>query len=245
MLRQPGCLPVACPCRRRSKQAWFRRITTFTVTRSVFSTLATFQPSVGSFGLNLVSRLRVALAPRVQTATTPWLSVETGCLQPRRLPAWPRGRPCRLCYWQPCKVLPVFRPNRLLTLRCPGGPGFSSSTFRATDERDRLTRPHWFLGILPPSSLWSMTAMLFLFFTTVGCHGLFARWLSCFHRPLSLVAIAGGDVEIWDYRLCPGYVCLGRDPLYPGKADLEQAVPTSLSSPFETELFVDSGSQPD
>jgi len=90
-----------------------------------------------------------------------------------------------------------------------------------------------------------MTAMLFLFFTTVGCHGLFARWLSCFHRPLSLVAIAGGDVEIWDYRLCPGYVCLGRDPLYPGKADLEQAVPTSLSSPFETELFVDSGSQPD
>jgi len=30
------------------------------VTRSVFSTLITFKPSVGSFGLNLVSRLSIA-----------------------------------------------------------------------------------------------------------------------------------------------------------------------------------------
>jgi len=42
-----------------------------------------------------------------------------------------------------------------------------------------------------------------------------------------------------------GQVHPGRDPLYPGKADLEQAVDTCLSSPFETELLVDSCSQPD
>jgi len=42
-----------------------------------------------------------------------------------------------------------------------------------------------------------------------------------------------------------GQVHPGRDPLYPGKEDLEQAVTTCLSSPFDTELFVDSGSQPD
>jgi len=34
--------------------------------RSVFSTLTTFQPSVGSFGLNLVSRLRIGLGFRWQ-----------------------------------------------------------------------------------------------------------------------------------------------------------------------------------
>jgi len=44
----------------------------------------------------------------------------------------------------------------------------------------------------------------------VGYLGLLARWLSCLNRPLSLVAVAGGhsDVEVWDYRLCPGYVFL-------------------------------------
>jgi len=41
-----------------------------------------------------------------------------------------------------------------------------------------------------------------------------------------------------------GQVHPGRDPLYPGKADLEQAVAPCLISPFETELFDDSGSQP-
>jgi len=39
-----------------------------------------------------------------------------------------------------------------------------------------------------------------------------------------------------------GQVLTGRDPLYPGNADLEQAVATCLSSSFETELFIDSGS---
>jgi len=42
-----------------------------------------------------------------------------------------------------------------------------------------------------------------------------------------------------------GKVHPGRDPLYPGKADLEQEVATCLSSPFETEFFDNSGSQPD
>jgi len=37
----------------------------------------------------------------------------------------------------------------------------------------------------------------------------------------------------------------GRDPLYPGKVDFEQAVATCLSSPFETEFFDNSGFQPD
>jgi len=42
----------------------------------------------------------------------------------------------------------------------------------------------------------------------VGYSGLLARWLSCLHRPPSLVAVAGGHSEVWDYRLCPGYVLL-------------------------------------
>jgi len=36
----------------------------------------------------------------------------------------------------------------------------------ATDARARLTRPHWFIGIPPPSSLWSMTPMIFRSLTT-------------------------------------------------------------------------------
>jgi len=36
-----------------------------------------------------------------------------------------------------------------------------------------------------------------------------------------------------------GQVHPGRDLLYPGKTDLKQAVVTCLSSPFESEFFVD------
>jgi len=39
----------------------------------------------------------------------------------------------------------------------------------------------------------------------VGCLALLARWLRCFYRPLSLVAVAGGhsDVEVCPLpRLC-------------------------------------------
>jgi len=132
-------------------------------------------------------------------------------------------------------------------------------------------------------------------YTAVGYSGLHARRLSCLHRPLSLVAVAGGHSDI-EVRLCPGYVLLdfyviqflrliltyrvggqpfedpesfltfkrscldrwypleilcpgtrhetgfgdslSRDPLCPGKADLEQAVATCLSLPFETEFFL-------
>jgi len=44
----------------------------------------------------------------------------------------------------------------------------------------------------------------------VGYLGRLARWLRCFHPPLSLVAVADGhsDAEVWDYRLCPGYAFL-------------------------------------
>jgi len=119
-----------------------------------------------------------------------------------------------------CRSL-VFTGDQLNVALVPGypggGPGFSSSTFKATDARVRLTPlvpwdPSAFIALVDDAN-----DLLILYYFSkgsrpcaVGYLGLLARWLSCLHRPLSLVAVAGGhsDVEVWDCRLCPCYVFL-------------------------------------
>jgi len=160
------------------------------VTRSVFSTLTTFQLSVGSFGLNLVKRLKIALGSEGSDGSHTANSLANSQLGPG-VDLASLGSLVKRCRsfvltGDPLQVTLV--PPRICAIG--GAPEFSSSTFNATVASARITRPHWFLRILPPSLFWSMTPMIFRSFTT------YAKDLDHVSRL----------VEVWEYRLCPGYV---------------------------------------